>query len=153
MALVLPGSQSDHERVTDTPTKMPDGTSSVRHRTLWWILIGATVAVLVVIGVIVFSGGSSGVTGDQQLASVRQACAQWSGNSAPRLGADSASTACTTMADWMSEQLRDGQMTGPMMWGPPPRWVPPAGSGWPAARRPLSPSSSHPHGAMRWSVG
>jgi hypothetical protein len=32
------------------------------------------------------------------------------------LGTSSASLACTTMTHWMTQQLRDGRMTGPMMW-------------------------------------
>jgi hypothetical protein len=103
--------------VTDTLNEVPDGTSSVRHHAIWLILIGLAVAVLVIIGVIVFTSGGSGVTAEQQLASVRHVCVQWSGNSAPRLGTNSASATCSTMAAWMNEQLRNGKMTGPMMWG------------------------------------
>ncbi len=117
MALALPNHLPDHEKVTDTLEEVSDGKSSVRHRAIWLILIGLAVAVLVIIGVIVFGSDSSGVTAEQQLASVEHACVQWSGNSAPRLGANSASATCSTMADWMNEQLRDGHMSGPMMWG------------------------------------
>jgi hypothetical protein len=116
LALVPSGAPPDDGRVTDTLSTVPDGTSPVRHHTWRVILIVLVVAILVIIGVIVFSGGSSGVTAEQQLASVRYACTQWSGNAAPGLGTTSASTACTTMADWMNEQLRGGQMSGPMMW-------------------------------------
>jgi hypothetical protein len=117
MALVRPGPVSDHEKVTDALKEASEGTPPARHQAIWLIPIGVTVAALIIIAVIVFTSDSAGVTAEQQLASVRQACVQWSGNSAPRLGIDSASAACTTMADWMNGQLRNGQMTGPMMWG------------------------------------
>jgi hypothetical protein len=116
MALARPHHLPNDGKVTDTLNEVPDGTSSVRHHAMWVILIGLAVAVLVIIGVIVFTSDSSGVTVEQQLASVRHACLQWSGNSAPKLGTNSASATCSTMVDWMNQQLRNGQMTGPMMW-------------------------------------
>lgn len=97
----------------------PGGTSPVRRHALWLILIGLVVAALVLAAVIVFSGDSAGVPDRQQLASLQRVCGEWSGISAPRLGTSSASTACFVMADWMDQQLRNGQMTGPMMWGSP----------------------------------
>jgi hypothetical protein len=62
---------------------------------------------------------STGAIANQQLASVQQICQRWSGNVVPALGNDSASAACATMAEWMSQQLRNRRMTGPMMWGRP----------------------------------
>jgi hypothetical protein len=84
---------------------------------MWIIPIGLAVVVLIIVGVIFFSSDSSGVTDQQQLASVQQVCKEWSGNSAASLGTSSASAACLTMADWMGQRLQNGQMTGPMMWG------------------------------------
>jgi hypothetical protein len=92
----------------------------VRWRRTWVIAAGLAIAVLVIVGIVVFSGGGSSSTSalaDQQLASVQRVCEQWSGSSAPMLGTSSASLACTTMTHWMTQQLRDGRMTGPMMWG------------------------------------
>jgi hypothetical protein len=102
--------------VTTALKETPGGTSTGRRHALWLILILLAVAALIIVGVIVFSSDSSGVS-EQQLASVQRVCGEWSGNSAPRLGTSSASTACSTMADWMDQQLRNGKMTGPMMWG------------------------------------
>jgi hypothetical protein len=102
--------------VTTALKESSDGTSPVRRHALWLILILLVVAALIIVGVIVFSSDSSGVS-EQQLASVQRVCGEWTGNSAPRLGTSSASTACSAMADWMDQQLRNGQMTGPMMWG------------------------------------
>jgi hypothetical protein len=95
----------------------PVGTSSIRRHGPWVILIGLVVAALVIVGFLIFSSDSSGVTDQQRLASVQRVCGEWTGNSAPRLGTSSASTACALMADWMDQQLRNGDMTGPMMWG------------------------------------
>jgi hypothetical protein len=95
----------------------PDGTSPFRRHALWLILIGLVVAAVVIAAVILFSSDSSGVADRQQLASVQRVCGEWSGNSAPRLGTSSASATCSGMADWMDQQLRNGQMTGPTMWG------------------------------------
>jgi hypothetical protein len=111
--------------VTDTMTKAPEGTitkapegsSSVKRRAIWLIPIGLAVVVLIIVGVIFFSSDSSGVTDQQQLASVRRVCTEWAGSSASTLGSSSASAACSTMADWMGQQLQNEQMTGPMMWG------------------------------------
>jgi hypothetical protein len=106
-----------------TVLETPDSTSSgprVRWRRTWVIAAGLAIAVLVIVGIVVFSGGGSSSTSalaDQQLASVQRVCEQWSGSSAPMLGTSSASLACTTMTHWMTQQLRDGRMTGPMMWG------------------------------------
>jgi hypothetical protein len=84
------------------------------------IAAGLAIAILVIVGIVVFSGSgssSTSVLADQQLASVQHVCEQWSGSSAPMLGTSSADVACTTMTDWMTQQLRNGRMTGPMMWG------------------------------------
>ncbi len=108
----------DHGRVTDALTEAPERSSPGRGRpTLWFIPIGLAILVLIIVGVIFLSGGSSGVTDQQQLASVQRACREWSGNSAASLGTSSASAACSTMADWMGQELQSGHMTGPMMWG------------------------------------
>ena len=117
MALCSPRPRSYHGKVTDTLKEKPDGTSPVKRHTIWLIPIGLAVVVLVVVGVIFFSSDSSGVTDQQQLASVQRVCKEWSGNSAASLGSSSASAACSTMADWMGQQLQNGQTTGPMMWG------------------------------------
>jgi hypothetical protein len=102
--------------VTTALKEMSDGTSPVRRHALWLILILLAVATLIIVGVIVFSSDSSGVS-EQELASVQRVCGEWTGNSALSLGTSSASTACSAMADWMDQQLRNGKMTGPMMWG------------------------------------
>ena len=98
--------------MTDTLTEATDGSSPVKRRAIWLIPIGLTVVVLIIAGVIVFSSDSSGVTDQQQLASVQRVCGEWSGSSAVSLGTSSASAACSTMAEWMGQQLHDGQMTG-----------------------------------------
>jgi hypothetical protein len=104
--------------VADTLTEAPDGTSPVKRHAIWLIPICLVVVVLIIVGVIVFSSDSSGVADQQQqLASVQRVCKEWSGSSAAVLGTSSASAACSTMADWMDQQLRNGHMTGPMMWG------------------------------------
>ncbi|HVA06007.1 MAG TPA: hypothetical protein VNG12_04615, partial [Acidimicrobiales bacterium] len=89
-------------------------------RRLW--VVGGTIAViaLIIVGIVVFSGGGASSTSsiaDQQLASVHQVCQQWTGSTAPRLGNTSANVACTTMANWMTQQLHAGRMTPTMMWG------------------------------------
>ncbi len=117
MALCFPRPRPYRGKVTDTLKEKPDGTSPVKRHAIWLIPIGLAVVVLVVVGVIFFSSDSSGVTDQQQLASVQRVCKEWSGNSAASLGTSSASAACSTMADWMGQQLQNGQMTGPMMWG------------------------------------
>lgn len=101
----------------------PDSTSCGRNvrrcRTLV-IAAGLAIAVLVIVGIVVFSGSDSSSTNalaDQQLASVQQVCEQWSGSSTPLLGTSSASLACISMTGWMTQQLGHGRMTGPMMWG------------------------------------
>ena len=94
--------------------------AGIRRHPLWLLAVGLAVAALVTVGVVVLGGSSSsskGAAADQQLASVQRACVDWTSNSAPSLGASSASVACTTMADWMTEQLHSGRMTGSMMWG------------------------------------
>jgi hypothetical protein len=95
----------------------PDGTSPLRRHALWLILIGLIVAAVVIAAVIVFSSDSSGVADRQQQATLQRVCGEWSGISAPELGTSSASAACSAMADWMDQQLRNGRMTGPTMWG------------------------------------
>ena len=102
--------------VTGTLTETPNGASQVRRHTIWLIPIGLAVVVLIIVGVIFFSSESSGVTDQQQLATVQRVCKEWSGNSAAKLGTSSASAACSAMADWMGLRLQNGQMTGPMMW-------------------------------------
>jgi hypothetical protein len=103
--------------VNGTLTEAPNGTSLVKRHAMWLIPIGLAVVVLIIIGIIFFSSDSSGVTDQQQLASVQRVCTEWAGRSASSLGSSSASAACSTMADWMGQQLQNRQMTGPMMWG------------------------------------
>ncbi len=91
--------------------------SAVKRHAIWLIPIALAVAVLAIVGLIVFSSDSSGVSDQRQLASLQRVCEQWSGTSAPMLGTSSASSACTTLTGWMNEQLQSGRMTGPMMWG------------------------------------
>jgi hypothetical protein len=105
--------------ITTAQKGSPDGTSPAKRNTLWLIPIGLVVAAAVIIAVILFSSNGAGVTDRQQLASVQRVCGEWSGTSAPRLGTSSASTACAAMAGWMDQQLQNGQMTGPTMWGSP----------------------------------
>jgi hypothetical protein len=112
---LMVGPMSDTQRGTPHATLPREPVA--RH--MWLVAVGVVVPVLVV-GIVVFSGNSPSTTGavaEQQLASVQEACQQWSGSLAPTLGNASASAACTTMADWMSRQLRNERMTGPMMWG------------------------------------
>ncbi len=99
-----------------------------RRRGTWLLAISvmATMLVALAIGIVVFRGNDSSSTGNAasqqlasaQLTSVQQSCQQWSGSSAPTLGQGSPSAAwCTTMTDWMGQQLRNQRMTGATMWG------------------------------------
>jgi len=103
--------------MADTVRETPRSTSArpeVRHLGRWLLAACLAVVALVIAGVVIFNGGGSSRTADanqQQLASVKTACQQWSGSSAPALGDASARDACTTMANWMNQQLRDGRMT------------------------------------------
>jgi len=108
--------------MTDTARGTPQTLrrTKTRRRGIWLVAVGLAAAVLIIVGIVAIRGNSSPSTGaiaNQQLASVQVACQQWSGSLAPTLGNASASAACSTMAAWMSEQLRNGRMTGSMMWG------------------------------------
>jgi hypothetical protein len=109
------------------PTSTPPQPRA-RRRSTWLLAVGlaAIMLVAVSVGIVVFRGNNSSSTGtaasqqlaSAQLASVQQSCQQWSGSSAPALGKGSPSSAwCTTMTDWMGQQLRSQRMTGAMMWG------------------------------------
>jgi hypothetical protein len=63
------------------------------------------------------NGSSTGSLTNQQLASMRLVCQQWTGGSAPSLGNGPASASCVAMTNWMAQQLRGGHMTSMMMWG------------------------------------
>lgn len=109
--------------MTDTARAATPSTQSPRRtkrRRVWLPAVGLLAGVLVIVCVAVFGVSSSSGTGaiaDQQLASVQRACQEWSGGHVPTLGDASATYACTNMANWMSQQMRNGRMTAPMMWG------------------------------------
>ena len=52
-----------------------------------------------------------------ELADISQACTTWMNNDA-RWGPES-SGCCQDMTGWMSQQMANGSMMGPMMWGDP----------------------------------
>jgi hypothetical protein len=108
------------------PTATPPQPIARRRST--WLAMGlvATTLVALGVGIMVFRGNTSSSTANAasqqlasaQLTSVQQSCQQWSGSSASALGQGSPSAAwCTTMTNWMGQQLRNGRMTGAMMWG------------------------------------
>ena len=109
------------------PTSTPPQSRASR-RSTWLLAVGlaAIMLVAVSVGVVVFRGNNSSSTGtaasqqlaSAQLTSVQQSCQQWAGASTPTVGNGSPSSAwCTTMTDWMGQQLRNERMTGAMMWG------------------------------------
>ena len=109
------------------PTSTPPQ-PRVRRWSTWLLAVGLVAIVLVALGVgiVVFRGNNSSSTGtaasqqlaSAQLTSVQQSCQQWAGASTPTVGNGSPSSAwCTTMTDWMGQQLRNERMTGAMMWG------------------------------------
>jgi hypothetical protein len=81
--------------------------------------------VAVTVGIVVFRGSNSTSTGtavSQQLASaqlnsVQQSCEQWAASSTPAGDGAPSSAWCTTMTDWMGQQLHNERSTGAMMWG------------------------------------
>lgn len=81
------------------------------------LAIGLVAAVGVGAGVSRSDSSRTDALAPVQLASMHQACAQWTGSSAPQMGTLSASAACVTMTDWMGQQVRSGRMTGTMMFG------------------------------------
>jgi hypothetical protein len=87
--------------VTDTLSEAPKRISPVKRRAIWLIPIGLAVAALMIIGLIIFSGGSPGVTDQRQLASVQRVCSEWSGNSATNLG-----TMGSVCRQWMNTESR-----------------------------------------------
>lgn len=107
------------ETLRGTPPATAGPLNPRRRRTWLFAVVLAAVALLAVVGITVFGGSSSSSTSalsNEQLASMRQACQEWT-SSAPSLGSASASASCTTMADWMNQRLGNGRMTGSMMWG------------------------------------
>jgi hypothetical protein len=109
------------------PTSTPPQPRASR-RSTWLLAVGLATIMLVAVsvGIMVFRSNNSSPTGtaasqqlaSAQLTSVQQSCQQWSESSGPTLGSGSSSSAwCTTMTDWMGQQLRNGRMTGAMMWG------------------------------------
>jgi hypothetical protein len=108
------------------PTSTPPQPRASR-RSPWLLVVGlaAIMLVAVSVGIVVFRGNNSstGTAASQQLASaqltsVQQSCQQWAGSSTPTVGNGSSGSAwCTTMTDWMGQQLRSQHMTGAMMWG------------------------------------
>jgi hypothetical protein len=85
-----------------------------------WIAFAVAALAILTLAVFSITGLlSTASSANQQLVSVRQICQQWSGTAAPTFGNSSARSQCTSMVDWMGQQLSDGRMTAPMMWGSP----------------------------------
>ena len=100
--------------------------TNLKRRRTW--LVGTGLAVLMLVGlgvgIAVFRGNASTTGTDAtqlasaQLTSVQQSCQQWTAGSPSSAGANSPGNAwCTGMTDWMGQHLRNGTMTGSMMWG------------------------------------
>lgn len=97
------------------------------NRWLLAVVLAAITLIGVGVGITVFRGNnassSTGTAASQQLASaqltsVQQSCQQWSASSMPTVGSGSPGTAwCANMTGWMGQHLRNGTMTGAMMWG------------------------------------
>lgn len=117
--------------MTDTVQRIPTSPPPQPKTRRWnrWVLAGSLVAILLVavgVGVVIVrannpssAGTAAGQQlGSAQLTSVQQSCLQWSQSPSPTLGNGSPNSAwCTEMTDWMGQQLRNGGMTGAMMWG------------------------------------
>jgi hypothetical protein len=87
------------------------------------VLVIALVAVVAAAGVaigwlIARDEGNQTTTADStaQVASVQQACQQWLIDSATQAGS---AAWCSSMAEWMSEQMAANRMGPQMMWGDP----------------------------------
>jgi predicted anti-sigma-YlaC factor YlaD len=117
--------------MTDTMQTIPTSTppqprASGRRSSLLAVGLASIIVVAVAVGIVFFRGNNSSSTGtaasqllaSAQLTSVQQSCQQWAASSAPTLGNGSPNSGwCTAMTDWMGQHLRNGRMTGAMMWG------------------------------------
>jgi hypothetical protein len=132
--------------VTDsTPTPDPAAPAPPARR---WKLIAvvAAAAGMLAVGIAVFTiardedGDQPQTAATQQMAAARQACQQWLDNDTISPGTGPGAGWCDDMAGWMSDNVANGQMMGPMMWDSPEamrdRCVQAIGSGPPANDNP-----------------
>lgn len=97
-------------------------------RTGWKWAAGVAAAVAVVaIAVAAFAiagddgnnGTSSQALDSQRIAATRGACQQWLDDYSSSSGATPPQGWCNNMTGWMYDQMANGSMMGPMMWGNP----------------------------------
>jgi hypothetical protein len=107
----------------------PSAASETPRRRSWlpW-LVAAAVALTfagVLVGVLASRDDqpstNDALLGAQQVASIRQACAQWQADN-PGSAAPSAAW-CDDMAGWMTDRIANGPMMGSMMWSHPEQLV------------------------------
>lgn len=113
--------------MTDVATPDQDTAPPPRTSTWKWIAGVAVAVAVAAVAVAAFAiardddnAGSDGPALDsQRIAATQSACEQWLDDDTDPGGATPPQGWCTGMTGWMYDQMADGSMTGPMMWGNP----------------------------------
>ena len=116
MAPPQSNARPDDQKVPHALTEAPHGASQVKRHAMWLIPVILAVVVLVVVGVIFFSSDSS--VASPAATGVSAACLQRVVGELRRQPLEE--FASTGIRQWplgWSSSFRNGQMTGPMMWG------------------------------------
>jgi len=97
------------------PGVLEERSSAPTARSQWPVVVAILIGVLVIalIGIVVANETSTfGTPTARQVAAIRQACDQWEASDRANSPPD-----CSSMADWMGQQVAEGHLTAPMMWG------------------------------------